>query len=47
MFILLYAIGGAAALALLFVKLKARLRLSLAKHRSLTGHSRMAGGSRR
>jgi glutamate-1-semialdehyde 2,1-aminomutase len=42
MLILFYAIGGAAALALLFVKLRARLQLSLAKHRSLTGHSRMA-----
>jgi glutamate-1-semialdehyde 2,1-aminomutase len=42
MSILFYAIGGAAALALLFVRLRARLQLSLAKHRSLTGHSRMA-----
>jgi len=37
-----YAIGGTAALAALFIKLKTRLELSRAKHRSLTGHSRMA-----
>nr|WP_294556067.1 aminotransferase class III-fold pyridoxal phosphate-dependent enzyme [uncultured Rhodopila sp.] len=42
MLVLFYTIAGAAALALLFVKLRARLKLSLAKHRSLTGHSRMA-----
>jgi glutamate-1-semialdehyde 2,1-aminomutase len=33
---------GACALALFAFKLHARLRLSLAKHRSLAGHSRMA-----
>jgi glutamate-1-semialdehyde 2,1-aminomutase len=38
---LLYALGAAALLALLF-KLKTRLELSKAKHPSLTGHSRMA-----
>jgi glutamate-1-semialdehyde 2,1-aminomutase len=38
----LYAIGGAVALAALFIRVKARLELSMAKHRSLTGHSRMA-----
>ena len=42
MSVLIYTIAGAAVLALLFVKLRARLKLSLAKHRSLTGHSRMA-----
>jgi glutamate-1-semialdehyde 2,1-aminomutase len=42
MLILIYTAGGAAALALLFVKLRARLKLSLAKHRSLTGHPRLA-----
>ena len=36
-----YALG-AVALALLLLKLKTRLELSLAKHRSLTGHVRMA-----
>jgi glutamate-1-semialdehyde 2,1-aminomutase len=36
------AIAGAAALWVLFVRLRARLALSLAKHRSLTGHPRMA-----
>jgi glutamate-1-semialdehyde 2,1-aminomutase len=38
----LYAAGGAVVLGFAFVRLKARLALSLAKHRSLTGHSRMA-----
>ena len=38
----LYATGGAVALVYLFLRLKTRLELSLAKHRSLTGHSRMA-----
>src|ERR1700742_5041497 len=33
---------GAVVLVFLFLKLKARLELSLAKHRSLTGHARMA-----
>jgi glutamate-1-semialdehyde 2,1-aminomutase len=33
---------GAIALAMVLVSLKARLKLSLAKHRSLTGHVRMA-----
>ncbi len=37
----LYAVG-AAALATSFVKLKTRLELSRAKHRSLAGHSRLA-----
>jgi glutamate-1-semialdehyde 2,1-aminomutase len=37
----LYALGAAAA-ATSLVKLKARLDLSRAKHRSLTGHARMA-----
>jgi glutamate-1-semialdehyde 2,1-aminomutase len=37
----LYALG-AIALAILLVRLKTRLELSLAKHRSLTGHVRMA-----
>ncbi len=32
---------GAAALATSLVKLKRRLELSKAKHRSLTGHARM------
>ncbi len=36
-----YALG-AIALAVLLLKLKTRLELSLAKHRSLTGHVRMA-----
>jgi glutamate-1-semialdehyde 2,1-aminomutase len=34
--------GGAAALVFLVLKVKARLELSMAKHWSLTGHSRMA-----
>jgi glutamate-1-semialdehyde 2,1-aminomutase len=38
----LIAAAGAVALVALFLKLKARLELSLAKHRSLTGHARMA-----
>jgi glutamate-1-semialdehyde 2,1-aminomutase len=38
----LYVAGGVGALAALAVRLKARVELSLAKHRSLTGHSRMA-----
>ncbi|WP_216856083.1 aminotransferase class III-fold pyridoxal phosphate-dependent enzyme [Acidisphaera sp. S103] len=38
----LYTVGGAAALAYLFTRLKTRLELSMAKHRSLTGHARMA-----
>src|SRR5215813_13313805 len=33
---------GAAALLLLLAKLRRRLQLSMAKHRSLTGHARMA-----
>jgi glutamate-1-semialdehyde 2,1-aminomutase len=37
----LYAVG-AAALATSFVRLKTRLELSRAKHRSLSGHSRLA-----
>jgi glutamate-1-semialdehyde 2,1-aminomutase len=37
----LYA-AGAAALATATVKLKTRLELSKAKHRSLTGHARIA-----
>jgi glutamate-1-semialdehyde 2,1-aminomutase len=37
----LYAVG-AAALATSFLKLKTRLELSRAKHRSLSGHSRLA-----
>ncbi len=37
-----YATGGAVALGALLPRLKARLELSLAKHRSLTGHARMA-----
>jgi glutamate-1-semialdehyde 2,1-aminomutase len=37
----LYALGGF-ALVILLRKLQMRLQLSLAKHRSLTGHSRMA-----
>jgi len=37
----LYALG-AAALVVLLAKLRTRLELSMAKHRSLTGHSRMA-----
>jgi glutamate-1-semialdehyde 2,1-aminomutase len=39
--IALYAVGGVALIALL-AKAKARLELSRAKHRSLTGHARMA-----
>ena len=38
----LYLAGGAGALTALAVKGKARAELSMAKHRSLTGHSRMA-----
>jgi glutamate-1-semialdehyde 2,1-aminomutase len=38
----LYAAGGGAALVVLLIRLKARVELSMAKHRSLTGHSRMA-----
>ena len=38
----LYVTGGAAALGAGAVRLKTRMELSLAKHRSLTGHSRMA-----
>jgi glutamate-1-semialdehyde 2,1-aminomutase len=38
----LFATGGGAALVFLLLRLKARLELSMAKHRSLTGHSRMA-----
>jgi len=38
----LAAIIGAVALVILFIRLRARLALSLAKHRSLTGHPRMA-----
>jgi glutamate-1-semialdehyde 2,1-aminomutase len=38
----LYATAGAVALVYLFLRLKTRLELSMAKHRSLTGHSRMA-----
>ncbi|MGD0105017.1 MAG: aminotransferase class III-fold pyridoxal phosphate-dependent enzyme [Rhodopila sp.] len=38
----LYATGGTVAAVILFVRVKARLELSMAKHRSLTGHSRMA-----
>jgi glutamate-1-semialdehyde 2,1-aminomutase len=37
----LYALGGGASIVLL-AKVKARLELSKAKHRSLTGHARMA-----
>jgi glutamate-1-semialdehyde 2,1-aminomutase len=40
--ILLYATVGGVVLAALFIRLKARLELSMAKHRSLAGHSRMA-----
>jgi glutamate-1-semialdehyde 2,1-aminomutase len=39
---MLYYAAGACALAVLFPKFRARLRLSRAKHRSLAGHSRMA-----
>ncbi len=38
----LYVAGGGGVLVALFIRLKARVELSLAKHRSLTGHSRMA-----
>jgi glutamate-1-semialdehyde 2,1-aminomutase len=38
----LYAAGGGGALVVFLTRTKARLELSLAKHRSLTGHSRMA-----
>ena len=38
----LYATGGTVAAVILFIRVKARLELSMAKHRSLTGHSRMA-----
>ncbi len=38
----LYTAGGAGALAAVAVKAKARMELSRAKHRSLTGHARMA-----
>ena len=40
--ITLYATTGAAVLLFLSIRLKARLELSMAKHRSLTGHPRMA-----
>jgi glutamate-1-semialdehyde 2,1-aminomutase len=39
---ILYYAAGACALAVLYPALRARLRLSRAKHRSLAGHSRMA-----
>jgi glutamate-1-semialdehyde 2,1-aminomutase len=39
---MLYATGGALVLAALFLRLRTRLDLSLAKHRSLAGHARMA-----
>ena len=42
----LYGIGAAAAAAL-FVKLKARLELSRAKHRSLAGHETIIPAGRR
>ncbi len=35
-------LSAVAVLAVLFIKLKARLELSRAKHRSLAGHARMA-----
>jgi glutamate-1-semialdehyde 2,1-aminomutase len=38
----LYTAGGLAVAVVLFSRIKTRLELSLAKHRSLTGHSRMA-----
>jgi glutamate-1-semialdehyde 2,1-aminomutase len=38
----LIATGGAVALLAIFLRLKTRVELSLAKHRSLTGHARMA-----
>ena len=37
-----YATGSAVALGALFAKGKPRLELSRAKHRSMTGHARMA-----
>ena len=40
--ILLYATVGGVGLAALFIRLRARLELSLAKHRSLAGHARIA-----
>jgi glutamate-1-semialdehyde 2,1-aminomutase len=40
--ILTASVAGAGASALLFVKAKRRIELSLAKHRSLTGHAKMA-----
>jgi glutamate-1-semialdehyde 2,1-aminomutase len=39
---LISLLSATAVLAVLFIKLKARLDLSRAKHRSLTGHARMA-----
>jgi glutamate-1-semialdehyde 2,1-aminomutase len=39
---MLYYTAGACALAVLYPALRARVRLSRAKHRSLAGHSRMA-----
>ena len=39
---ILYYAAGACALAVLLPRLRARLQLSRAKHRSLAGHSRMA-----
>jgi glutamate-1-semialdehyde 2,1-aminomutase len=38
----LYATGGAVLAAAFSIKAKTRLELSMAKHRSLTGHARMA-----
>jgi glutamate-1-semialdehyde 2,1-aminomutase len=38
----LYTAGGASALLVLVIRLKARLELSLSKHGSLAGHARMA-----
>src|ERR1700733_1603209 len=40
--IALYATIGAVALVVLLLRLKARLELSMAKHRSLAGHPHMA-----
>ena len=37
-----YAVGGAVALGAVYAKVKARLELSRAKHRSLAGHARMS-----
>ena len=37
-----YATGGAAAVGAWFARIKPRLELSRAKHRSVTGHARMA-----